>query len=600
MEKWAIIGIFASLFLISLFGGFFYFSRSSPFLAQVGAWQNGKIKDIENEIASLEIEISNLKKSLKELLNLKSELPLIEKKNKEFKESLEKRLNALEVKLKKEKEKVKEIKKEKICDRKEKDLPRHRVIFNEICWMGDEESPTNEWIEIKNISQKEIDLSGWQVLNKDQRIKIVFEEEIKILPNEILLLKRGDDFSGAIKNSNEALFLFDKDCNLEDEVFAEKSWPAGDNFSKRTMERKSDLSWQTSLDPGGTPGEENSPGFVEIEEEKEEKEPQISLSFPKEISANQEFQVSLSISDLENETYDVKISILKISDESEQKRTISEISLTGEEWQSSYKYLTKVFSGGSFSGNFKLRISSKYQDFKGEAEILAKVRQSDNKKVVAEFRDKIKIQEAKIVEQTSEETTLETQTFPEVPTQSSFKILINEIQIDSIPGAGGSSDDWVELYNPNDFDVSLAGWSIQKHSANQPSEPCSIDKSFYKKNFPTNAIIPVKGFYLIVGTQANDKLKNLADMTIGWSLSSHNTIYLVRNQEKIESGDDPDIVDKVGFGLACFPETEPFLNPPEGKSIQRKNLGLDTDVNSQDFEINDNPTPTNSRGETLY
>jgi len=42
----------------------------------------------------------------------------------------------------------------------------------------------------------EIDLSGWQILNKNQKLKFVFEEGTKILPNEILLLKRGDDFSG--------------------------------------------------------------------------------------------------------------------------------------------------------------------------------------------------------------------------------------------------------------------------------------------------------------------------------------------------------------------------------------------------------------------
>ena len=63
--------------------------------------------------------------------------------------------------------------------------------------------------------------------------------------------------------------------------------------------------------------------------------------------------------------------------------------------------------------------------------------------------------------------------------------------------------------------------------------------------------------------------------------------------------DDPDIVDKVSFGLACFPETEPFLNPPEAKSIERKELGLDTNNDSQDFQINEVPTPTNSKGETL-
>jgi len=393
MQKGLIVGFLSSLLIVISLGLFFTLSNKNFYLSQISS----SLKNFEN----LNSEIQNLKK---EISNLREEIEKEKKEREEIKEEVLpfsqnfKKQNEVKEKSEKSKEIVS-------CQKRENDLPRHRVIFNEICWMGDEESPANEWIEIKNVSKGEIDLSGWQILNKNQKLKFVFEEGTKILPNGILLLKRGDDFSGAIKNSDEALFLFDKNCNLEDEVFATSSWPAGDNFSKRTAERKEDLSWQTSLDPGGTPGKENSPGFVEIE--KEEKEPKISLNFPKEVFANQEFKVSLSVSDLENETYDIKISILKISDESEQKRTISEISLTGDEWQNSYNYLQKVFTGTSFSGDFKLRISEKYQDFKGEAEILAKVRQSSNKRVAAEFKDKIKIKEIEvtIVTPTSSQST---------------------------------------------------------------------------------------------------------------------------------------------------------------------------------------------------
>ncbi|GAH92730.1 unnamed protein product, partial [marine sediment metagenome] len=179
-------------------------------------------------------------------------------------------------------------------------------------------------------------------------------------------------------------------------------------------------------------------------------------------------------------------------------------------------------------------------------------------------------------------------------------VLINEIQIDSIVGTGGTSDDWVELYNPYDIDISLTGWSIQKHSKD---DPCSINKSFDSKTFSRNERgifnIPAKGFFLIVNTTASESLKVIADMTISWSLSDNNTVYLVGNEDKIESGDDPDIIDKVGFGLACFAKTEPFLNPPEAKSIERKELSVDTNNNNQDFKINEVPTPTNSKGETF-
>jgi len=55
------------------------------------------------------------------------------------------------------------------------------------------------------------------------------------------------------------LRLFDANCNLVDEVLAKPSWPAGDNISKKTMERDSETrNWYTSAIIGGTPGKENS------------------------------------------------------------------------------------------------------------------------------------------------------------------------------------------------------------------------------------------------------------------------------------------------------------------------------------------------------
>ena len=410
------------------FFGAFYFFRSIPsqsLLAQIAGFGQ-KEKIFEEEFGNLKREIKALSESLSERESKNEE---ILKNLQEIKDQivfLRKQINISRSEsenLKKEK-KISE-KKEIICQFQSKE-PKREVIFNEICWMGDEDSPTNEWFELKNISQKKINLSGWQILNKNQKIKI-FLEEIELLPGEIFLFKRGDDFTGAIKNSQEALFLFDEDCNLQDIVEANPNWPAGDNKTKRTMERKEDLSWQTSEESGGTPGKENSKGFVILEEKEQEKEkrkaePKISLNYPSEIFSQKEFEVLLSVSDLKYDTYDVKISILKISDETEQKRTISEISFTDEEWQDSYKYLSNVFTGNSFSGKFKLRIP---EEFSGEAEILVKIR-NQNKKIVAEFSEKITVSLAPKIEI---ETFSETKTsIKEPPAENVFatNLLKNE------------------------------------------------------------------------------------------------------------------------------------------------------------------------------
>jgi len=170
------------------------------------------------------------------------------------------------------------------------------------------------------------------------------------------------------------------------------------------------------------------------------------------------------------------------------------------------------------------------------------------------------------------------------------KVVINEIQIDSQAGAGGTEDDWVELYNPNEQEVDLSQWSIQRSPKSG---------TIYKKNFELGHKIPAKGYFLIVRNDANQDLLNMADMACSaLQLSSDQTVYLVKNQKKIENGEDSDIIDKVGFGEEAFsPEEKPASNPPEGKSIERKEPGLDTDDNSQDFEINNIPTPTSSGNE---
>lgn len=159
----------------------------------------------------------------------------------------------------------------KTCSFKTSEKPQHTpVIFNEISWMGNSESSNNEWIELKNISLKEVSLSGWSVINKDEKIHIVLGESVTIEAGDFYLLERGganflkeakaDDFySGALKNSGDSLRLFDADCHLIDEVMADNSWLAGDNTTKKTMERDAvTLGWHTSSAVNGTPKKENT------------------------------------------------------------------------------------------------------------------------------------------------------------------------------------------------------------------------------------------------------------------------------------------------------------------------------------------------------
>src|SRR3989344_4994031 len=154
--------------------------------------------------------------------------------------------------------------------------PTHpKLVINEVAWMGSATSTSDEWIELKNILSVEIDLSGWQLIDKDEQIKINLSGLVnpKIVPGGFILLERTDDDSvpnivadliyvGALSNSDEGLRLFDSQCVLADEVKASPDWPAGDNASaaeRKTMERSANTSgWYTSSVFGGTPKKENS------------------------------------------------------------------------------------------------------------------------------------------------------------------------------------------------------------------------------------------------------------------------------------------------------------------------------------------------------
>jgi len=153
------------------------------------------------------------------------------------------------------------------CKRDSGNPTRFRVLINEVAWMGTANSANDEWIELKNIWGIPVNLNGWQLLDKDHQIKIIFGAGDIIPANGYYLLERTSDnslpevkadliYTGALGNTDEALYLFDDQCNIEDEVLASPDWPDGDSSLKKSMERLDVLDWYTGV---GTPGSENSP-----------------------------------------------------------------------------------------------------------------------------------------------------------------------------------------------------------------------------------------------------------------------------------------------------------------------------------------------------
>lgn len=144
------------------------------------------------------------------------------------------------------------------------------MIINEIMWAGND-----EWIELKNVSDEEINLSDWIIVagGKSRKDLIIPEnKKYNIKPNEFFVLP--DDLEDndkekvkiSLVDSGKRIALKDdKGKEIDETSENDDMWPAGSKDPKLSMEREGDLSgWhsyykQSEKDENyGTLGKENS------------------------------------------------------------------------------------------------------------------------------------------------------------------------------------------------------------------------------------------------------------------------------------------------------------------------------------------------------
>ncbi|MEK7149419.1 MAG: lamin tail domain-containing protein [Patescibacteria group bacterium] len=621
--------------------------------------------------------------------------------------------------------------------------PQHQgVIINEIAWMGSTKSTADEWIELKNISNSDVNLIDWQLISKDGQIKINLSElkNSNSVANSYILFERTDDnsvlgiaadliYKGGLSNTSEKLRLFDSSCNLIDEVSASSNWSAGDSVSKKTMERNTDGSsqslsnqfgWHTSSVINGTPKAANSEqqivysgggGGGGVAVAQNNVSPQNTASSPQffdvainEIMYNPDgnddgrewieiFNKSSSTVDLTEWKFfesDTNHGLtLKNGSKNLEPNFYAIISNDSDKFSLEFP----EFSGTIFISSFSLNNSSgtialKNGDLKiNEVNYTSSTGAYDNGKSLQLFDDvweessstpgqankldvvdnwlnaKFSFSPASpqlgediifdasssiasngnivlyqwdfgdgvLATSTQATTTYSYATSTDytvwltvfdnngsstasstilvisvsTSTQTVNYILISEIQV-----KGESADDeFIELYNPTENIVFLNDYSIQYLSGVATST-----ENIKKKNFESSAQIPVKGFYLIVNSNATSSLKNKADMIhSSFDLSGSSsgaTIFLVSTTTPILSINDSTIIDSLSYGspqltVGVASSTVPDSN----RSLERKSFlnstcvsaqndneflgnGCDTDSDS-DFEIRAISNPQN-------
>jgi len=197
-----------------------------------------------------------------------------------------------------------------------------------------------------------------------------------------------------------------------------------------------------------------------------------------------------------------------------------------------------------------------------------------------------------------------------------YSLKISEI----MTGKTGNSDyEFIELYNPSPFAINLTEDDLRIYRASESgatSLVCSLNTSthFMNDSLPNYITIPPFGYYLLVNSNADVNLLNIADAAIKdrrFCLTDNNTIF-------ITTGGTPtkpeNIIDMVGYGTANIYETTTITNIEINKSIERKanknstlttmrydgydNLkgnSYDSQNNGEDFINRDIPEPQNSR-----
>jgi hypothetical protein len=165
------------------------------------------------------------------------------------------------------------------------------------------------------------------------------------------------------------------------------------------------------------------------------------------------------------------------------------------------------------------------------------------------------------------------------------KIIINEIQFET---SEDTKDEFIELYNPNNEEIDLTCWSLEKYASKQiptstPSLTTLIPSSKFKGKIKPN------GYFLITSSSTKEKYQGDLSYAESYSIANNNVIILRKPNGEIS--------DLVGYGSDKEKiyqyETSPFVfERLENKSIQRKNF-QDTDNNSKDFWLR-KPSPKNS------
>ncbi|MFA7244123.1 MAG: lamin tail domain-containing protein [Patescibacteria group bacterium] len=164
-------------------------------------------------------------------------------------------------------------------------------------------------------------------------------------------------------------------------------------------------------------------------------------------------------------------------------------------------------------------------------------------------------------------------------TPSPDRVVINEVyyDVDALHGDEGKNE-WIELYNPNDVEINIKGWSISDN--------------YYTKTINPDVSIPAHGFVLLSHDNntwqlwGNPSGDNIVTINLGG-----NTDWLSNAGDRIIlNNPSGTTVDQMNYGTDTAVWNPACPDVTAGHSLSRSSLGFDSDLASDFIDLT-TPTP---------
>jgi hypothetical protein len=247
-----------------------------------------------------------------------------------------------------------------------------------------------EWVEIYNDDSEDFILENWKIgdlISNDSFSLNISGEDFGLIIDgdqedcslfdipEESCFALGKIGSG-LNDGSETIFLYDDSDSLVDSF----SWDNDIKSSGNSWSFK-DADWEEAIP---------TPGLVNNEDSGDE---DIKLEIDwndDDIVNGLEFEIELTAENLKGKDYDVKVWI-----EDDDGNVISDrYDEDNDEWENGRDYVDEFLQGpGDDDRDMTLRIRDQYDDFKGDAVILARIREEGSSSYEEEIEDNIEILE---------------------------------------------------------------------------------------------------------------------------------------------------------------------------------------------------------------